>query len=81
MLTVCVAAVSGDSQAAAMRTLVESLPEENYASLRYLITFLAQVQVTARIDDIIQPVRHLQCVCMCVCAGVSQQRGEQDDQQ
>lgn len=27
-----------------MKTLVETLPEENYASLRYLIKFLAQVQ-------------------------------------
>lgn len=27
-----------------MKTLVESLPEENYEALRFLITFLAQVQ-------------------------------------
>lgn len=28
-----------------MKTLVETLPEENYASLRYLINFLAQVRL------------------------------------
>uniref|UniRef100_A0A665UND1 Rho GTPase activating protein 1 n=1 Tax=Echeneis naucrates TaxID=173247 RepID=A0A665UND1_ECHNA len=37
------ASVSGESQVTAMKTLLESLPEENYASLRYLITFLAYV--------------------------------------
>uniref|UniRef100_A0A3B4B1H6 Rho GTPase activating protein 1 n=1 Tax=Periophthalmus magnuspinnatus TaxID=409849 RepID=A0A3B4B1H6_9GOBI len=31
-------------------TLVESLPEENYASLRYLITFLAQVSANSEIN-------------------------------
>lgn len=41
----CDAAVSGDGQAEVMKALVESLPEENYDSLRYLITFLAQVQL------------------------------------
>lgn len=44
LLLLCDADVSGDSQAAAMTTLLESLPEENYVSLRYLITFLAQVK-------------------------------------
>uniref|UniRef100_A0A3Q3E869 Rho GTPase activating protein 1 n=1 Tax=Hippocampus comes TaxID=109280 RepID=A0A3Q3E869_HIPCM len=42
-------AVPSDSQVTVMKTLVESLPEENYAALRYLITFLAQ-QVTANSD-------------------------------
>lgn len=37
-------AVSDDNQVAAMKAIVESLPEENYASLRYLIAFLAQVR-------------------------------------
>lgn len=32
-----------DSQVTIMKALVESLPEENYESLRYLITFLVQV--------------------------------------
>uniref|UniRef100_H3DAG3 Rho GTPase activating protein 1 n=1 Tax=Tetraodon nigroviridis TaxID=99883 RepID=H3DAG3_TETNG len=35
--------VPSDSQVTAMKALVESLPEENYESLRYLITFLVQV--------------------------------------
>ena len=38
-------AVPSESQVTVMKTLVESLPEENYTSLRYLITFLAQVQL------------------------------------
>uniref|UniRef100_A0AAX7SZU3 Rho GTPase activating protein 1 n=1 Tax=Astatotilapia calliptera TaxID=8154 RepID=A0AAX7SZU3_ASTCA len=33
-----------------MKTLVESLPEENYASLRYLITFLAQVSANSEVN-------------------------------
>lgn len=44
-MTVFVPAVSSESQVTVMKTLVESLPEENYALLRYLITFLAQVQL------------------------------------
>ncbi|KAF0022038.1 hypothetical protein F2P81_025709 [Scophthalmus maximus] len=44
------AAVSSDNQATAMKTLVESLPEENYASLRYLITFLAQVSANSEVN-------------------------------
>ena len=31
-----------------MKALVSSLPEENYASLRYLVTFLAQVHRRTR---------------------------------
>lgn len=44
MVSLVCSAVSSDNQAEVMKTLVESLPEENYASLRYLITFLARVQ-------------------------------------
>uniref|UniRef100_A0A671YCR3 Rho GTPase activating protein 1 n=1 Tax=Sparus aurata TaxID=8175 RepID=A0A671YCR3_SPAAU len=44
------ASVSSDSQATIMKTLVESLPEENYASLRYLITFLAQVSANSEVN-------------------------------
>ncbi|XP_044044326.1 rho GTPase-activating protein 1 isoform X2 [Siniperca chuatsi] len=43
-------AVSSDSQVTVMKTLVESLPEENYASLRYLITFLAQVSANSEVN-------------------------------
>uniref|UniRef100_A0A3Q1GZ58 Rho GTPase activating protein 1 n=1 Tax=Acanthochromis polyacanthus TaxID=80966 RepID=A0A3Q1GZ58_9TELE len=39
-----------DNQVMAMKTLVESLPEENYASLRYLITFLAQVSANSEVN-------------------------------
>uniref|UniRef100_A0A673AN35 Rho GTPase activating protein 1 n=1 Tax=Sphaeramia orbicularis TaxID=375764 RepID=A0A673AN35_9TELE len=42
--------VSSDSQVMVMKTLLESLPEENYASLRYLITFLAQVSANSEIN-------------------------------
>lgn len=42
--------VSSDSQAEVMKSLVESLPEENYASLRYLITFLAQVSANSEVN-------------------------------
>ncbi|XP_014866371.1 PREDICTED: rho GTPase-activating protein 1 isoform X1 [Poecilia mexicana] len=42
--------VSSDNQAEVMKTLVESLPEENYASLRYLITFLAQVSANSEVN-------------------------------
>uniref|UniRef100_A0A3Q0QXY6 Rho GTPase activating protein 1 n=1 Tax=Amphilophus citrinellus TaxID=61819 RepID=A0A3Q0QXY6_AMPCI len=44
------ASVSSESQATVMKTLVESLPEENYASLRYLITFLAQVSANSEVN-------------------------------
>uniref|UniRef100_A0A3P8SI92 Rho GTPase activating protein 1 n=1 Tax=Amphiprion percula TaxID=161767 RepID=A0A3P8SI92_AMPPE len=39
-----------DSQVMIMKTLVESLPEENYTSLRYLITFLAQVSANSEVN-------------------------------
>ncbi|XP_038572030.1 rho GTPase-activating protein 1 [Micropterus salmoides] len=42
--------VSGDGQAEVMKALVESLPEENYDSLRYLITFLAQVSANSDVN-------------------------------
>ncbi|KAM6945488.1 rho GTPase-activating protein 1 [Aplochiton taeniatus] len=35
--------LEAEAKVAAMRTLLESLPEENYATLRYLVNFLAQV--------------------------------------
>uniref|UniRef100_A0A669DH42 Rho GTPase-activating protein 1 n=1 Tax=Oreochromis niloticus TaxID=8128 RepID=A0A669DH42_ORENI len=44
------ASVSSESQVTVMKTLVESLPEENYASLRYLITFLAQVSANSEVN-------------------------------
>ncbi|XP_055021452.1 rho GTPase-activating protein 1 isoform X2 [Boleophthalmus pectinirostris] len=44
------ASVPEESQVTVMKTLVESLPEENYASLRYLITFLAQVSANSEIN-------------------------------
>uniref|UniRef100_A0A7N6BKB2 Rho GTPase activating protein 1 n=1 Tax=Anabas testudineus TaxID=64144 RepID=A0A7N6BKB2_ANATE len=44
------ASVSADSQATVIKTLMESLPEENYASLRYLITFLAQVSANSEVN-------------------------------
>ncbi|XP_028256186.1 rho GTPase-activating protein 1-like [Parambassis ranga] len=44
------ASVSSDSQVTVMKTLVESLSEENYASLRYLITFLAQVSANSEVN-------------------------------
>uniref|UniRef100_A0A8C2XIG0 Rho GTPase activating protein 1 n=1 Tax=Cyclopterus lumpus TaxID=8103 RepID=A0A8C2XIG0_CYCLU len=42
--------VSSDGQVAFMKTLVESLPEENYTSLRFLITFLAQVSANSEVN-------------------------------
>ncbi|XP_068560775.1 rho GTPase-activating protein 1 [Cebidichthys violaceus] len=42
--------VSSDSQVALMKTLVESLPEENAAALRYLVTFLAQVSANSEVN-------------------------------
>ncbi|KAM4601791.1 rho GTPase-activating protein 1 [Polymixia lowei] len=42
--------VSSDSQASTMTTLLETLPEENYASLRYLVTFLAQVSSYSEVN-------------------------------
>uniref|UniRef100_A0A1A8LJH3 Rho GTPase activating protein 1 n=1 Tax=Nothobranchius pienaari TaxID=704102 RepID=A0A1A8LJH3_9TELE len=44
------ASVSQEDQAAVMKELVESLPQENYASLRYLITFLAQVSANSDVN-------------------------------
>uniref|UniRef100_A0A1A8H880 Rho GTPase activating protein 1 n=1 Tax=Nothobranchius korthausae TaxID=1143690 RepID=A0A1A8H880_9TELE len=44
------ASVSPEDQAAVMKALVESLPQENYASLRYLITFLAQVSANSDVN-------------------------------
>uniref|UniRef100_A0A3Q2ZKV0 Rho GTPase activating protein 1 n=1 Tax=Hippocampus comes TaxID=109280 RepID=A0A3Q2ZKV0_HIPCM len=44
------ASVPSDSQVTVMKTLVESLPEENYAALRYLITFLAQVTANSDVN-------------------------------
>uniref|UniRef100_A0A8C6U4Y8 Rho GTPase-activating protein 1 n=1 Tax=Neogobius melanostomus TaxID=47308 RepID=A0A8C6U4Y8_9GOBI len=42
--------VSEESQVTVMKTLVESLPEENYVSLRFLITFLAQVSANSVVN-------------------------------
>uniref|UniRef100_A0A1A8CRN9 Rho GTPase activating protein 1 n=1 Tax=Nothobranchius kadleci TaxID=1051664 RepID=A0A1A8CRN9_NOTKA len=44
------ASVSQEDQAAVMKELLESLPQENYASLRYLITFLAQVSANSDVN-------------------------------
>lgn len=46
-------AAPSDSQVTIMKTLVESLPEENYESLRYLITFLVQVQHTHNFSSVL----------------------------
>uniref|UniRef100_G3PRB7 Rho GTPase activating protein 1 n=1 Tax=Gasterosteus aculeatus aculeatus TaxID=481459 RepID=G3PRB7_GASAC len=43
-------AVSSDNQESLMKTLVESLPEENYEALRFLITFLAQVSANSEVN-------------------------------
>ncbi|KAJ3584508.1 hypothetical protein NHX12_015003 [Muraenolepis orangiensis] len=45
------ATVPSENQVAALKALVESLPEENYASLRYLVTFLAQVSANSEINQ------------------------------
>ncbi|TNM94329.1 hypothetical protein fugu_002505 [Takifugu bimaculatus] len=42
--------VPSDSQVTVMKRLVESLPEENYESLRYLITFLVQVSANSEVN-------------------------------
>ncbi|KAF6724288.1 Rho GTPase-activating protein 1 [Oryzias melastigma] len=42
--------VSTDCQLEVIKTMLESLPEENYASLRYLITFLAQVSNNSEVN-------------------------------
>ncbi|XP_076008484.1 rho GTPase-activating protein 1 [Genypterus blacodes] len=42
--------VSSDNQVAVMKKLLETLPEENYASLRYLVTFLAQVSSNSEVN-------------------------------
>uniref|UniRef100_A0A8C9XGL5 Rho GTPase activating protein 1 n=1 Tax=Sander lucioperca TaxID=283035 RepID=A0A8C9XGL5_SANLU len=39
-----------DRQVALMKTLIESLPEENYTSLRHLITFLAKVSANNEVN-------------------------------
>ncbi|CAL8406915.1 unnamed protein product [Arctogadus glacialis] len=44
------AAVPSENQVAAMKALVATLPEENYVSLRYLVTFLAQVADNSEIN-------------------------------
>uniref|UniRef100_A0A8C5B7T1 Rho GTPase-activating protein 1 n=1 Tax=Gadus morhua TaxID=8049 RepID=A0A8C5B7T1_GADMO len=44
------AAVPSENQVAAMKALVATLPEENYATLRYLVTFLAQVADNSEIN-------------------------------
>ncbi|XP_060922993.1 rho GTPase-activating protein 1 isoform X2 [Limanda limanda] len=44
------ATVPSDNQVSALKTLVESLPEENRTSLRYLITFLAQVSANSEVN-------------------------------
>ncbi|RVE75007.1 hypothetical protein OJAV_G00012580 [Oryzias javanicus] len=44
------ASVSSDCQLEVIKTMLESLPEENYASLRYLITFLAQVSINSEVN-------------------------------
>ncbi|XP_024917920.1 rho GTPase-activating protein 1 [Cynoglossus semilaevis] len=41
---------SRDDHVAVMKSLLESLPEENYASLRYLVTFLAQVAANSEVN-------------------------------
>lgn len=64
-----------------MKTLVESLPEESYASLRYLITFLSQVEPHLPAAAIWTTHMSLFLTVTHLCAGISQQRGEQDDQQ
>lgn len=50
-----------------MKTLVETLPEENYASLRYLIKFLAQVQRMQHLPLIAVTSRAGTAVTLCVC--------------
>ncbi|XP_039649206.1 rho GTPase-activating protein 1 isoform X2 [Perca fluviatilis] len=42
--------VSSERQVALMKTLIESLPEENYAPLRHLITFLAKVSANNEVN-------------------------------
>ncbi|XP_034720114.1 rho GTPase-activating protein 1 isoform X2 [Etheostoma cragini] len=42
--------VSSDRQVDLIKTLMESLPEENYASLRHLITFLAKVSANSEVN-------------------------------
>ncbi|KAM9327910.1 rho GTPase-activating protein 1 [Pholidichthys leucotaenia] len=49
------ASVDPDGQVTEMKRMVESLPEENYASLRYLITFLAQVSANNEINKMTNP--------------------------
>ncbi|KAK5875331.1 hypothetical protein CesoFtcFv8_027818 [Champsocephalus esox] len=42
--------VPTDSQVEQLKTLMESLPEENNVSLRYLISFLAQVSANSEVN-------------------------------
>uniref|UniRef100_A0A7N8YNN2 Rho GTPase activating protein 1 n=1 Tax=Mastacembelus armatus TaxID=205130 RepID=A0A7N8YNN2_9TELE len=42
--------VPSEDQVTAMKTLIESLPEENRISLRYLITFLAEVSAKSEVN-------------------------------
>ncbi|KAK5847976.1 hypothetical protein PBY51_017063 [Eleginops maclovinus] len=42
--------VPSESQAEQLKALVESLPEENYSSLRCLVTFLAQVSANSEVN-------------------------------
>lgn len=47
MVCVCVwSDVDSASQAATVRSMLMSLPQENYVSLRFLVQFLAQVSDT-----------------------------------
>jgi len=46
--------VDTESQAERIRNMLMSLPEENYASLRFLIQFLAQVMVIFIIGNVRQ---------------------------
>lgn len=50
-----------------MKTLVETLPEENYASLRYLIKFLAQVQWMQHLPLITVTTCRAGMAVTCVC--------------
>lgn len=61
--------------------MLESLPEENYASLRYLITFLAQVGPPSLRPPAPPTVLTFTAASRSVVLGIEQQRGEQDDRQ
>lgn len=74
-------AVSADNQVAAMKAIVESLPEENYASLQYLIAFLAQVKPSNPFAHLTLSIHFRTNGVTVSPPGVGQQRSEQDDQQ